>query len=354
MGPEQFYVFVFSLQFLSHCPAPSLMGNGRSQQGAPLCCSDGRATSRPDQGLPEYEPGHDLEADDTDVGTLRVTALADAKNKLPPATDTIAIGPAEDSADRLQDSTENTPADDAPFDSDTHPAAETIIKAEPSYRRPKRANARSKDAPDPHDPRTVQHSPLLRFLRGDGPGPCGGLRLDGVLQFDFETFERKHDYIQWLFPTDETSKFLPNAPVLTPEMAEVARGDSQICGNMRRAFNVFLSFLGLEQKTPSSSSGSVANITRKTGKAFTERRAVCWVVNCGQGNHNWLRISRVLKSLRLLGLKADAEALYCCLEAMWCKGIIAENDFSLRAMENWRESAGITRVIPMRSSCGCL
>ena len=28
----------------------------------------------------------------------------------------------------------------------------------------------------------------------------------------------------------------------------------------------------------------------------------CEVVNCPEGNHNWFRISRVLVSLRLLGL----------------------------------------------------
>ena len=56
------------------------------------------------------------------------------------------------------------------------------------------------------------------------------------------------------------------------------------------------------------------------GNSFRARRVDCWVVNCPEGNHNWFRISRVLVSLRLLGLIDEAEAFYLCLEELWANG----------------------------------
>ena len=44
-----------------------------------------------------------------------------------------------------------------------------------------------------------------------------------------------------------------------------------------------------------------------SGKSATKLCHTSEVVNCPEGNHNWFRISRVLVSLRLLGLIDEAE-----------------------------------------------
>ena len=58
-------------------------------------------------------------------------------------------------------------------------------------------------------------SPLVRFYRGDAPD-ARGRTLDDILAWDDEQLEAVHDYIQWLFPLDEPSRFNPDAPLLTP------------------------------------------------------------------------------------------------------------------------------------------
>ena len=40
-----------------------------------------------------------------------------------------------------------------------------------------------------------------------------------------------HDYVQWIFPTDEASMFNGQAPLLSPELAAICRHDAQIQQN---------------------------------------------------------------------------------------------------------------------------
>jgi len=40
-----------------------------------------------------------------------------------------------------------------------------------------------------------------------------------------------HDYVQWIFPTDEASMFNSQAPLLSPELAAICRHDAQIQKN---------------------------------------------------------------------------------------------------------------------------
>ncbi|CAJ1407179.1 unnamed protein product [Effrenium voratum] len=198
---------------------------------------------------------------------------------------------------------------------------------------------------------------LLAFLRGVGPGPEGN-ELETILQWSLEKWENQHNYIQWLFPTDEESEYHPEAPVLTPEVQEEMLIDPNVEDNVLRAFEKFLVFLGLEyvfdEDLPASSTLEVvapdevrrASLKVCKGQAFRSRKKDCWVVNCPEGNHNWFRISRVLVSLRLLGFLEEAEAFYCCLEQLWGEGDMP--GFAVHSMRIWRESAGEKRLLPKR------
>ena len=66
-----------------------------------------------------------------------------------------------------------------------------------------------------------------------------------------------------------------------------------------RSFERFLSFLGLARDEQRIGPGP--DFERRSG-VFTSP------------NHNWLRITRVLTSLRLLGLEADSQAFFACLQ----------------------------------------
>jgi hypothetical protein len=142
-------------------------------------------------------------------------------------------------------------------------------------------------------------SRLLDFYRGAGTD-AEGRTLAEILAWGDDDLEAVHDFIQWLFPLPEPSNFNADAPLLTPEDIAAFQGDAVVRANLRRAFARILRFLGLEQQ----GGGEVVE-----GPNFAARAPDVWA----SPNHNWLRVSRILRSLALLGLRPEAGALYARL-----------------------------------------
>lgn len=178
---------------------------------------------------------------------------------------------------------------------------------------------------------------LLNFLRGTGVDVLGR-RFEDIMEWDFRRLERSHDYIQWLFPTDEPSRFNVRAPVLTPDLVITIRKDLAIVASIRRAFGRFCSFLGFELVLHDKhmQDADQPRVVVRQAPFFHERVADCWEVGfTGIGfNHNWLRISRVLHCLRLVGLVEEAAAFLACLEQMPELGIRCGS-----ALVHWRKRA---------------
>ncbi|HEX5269118.1 MAG TPA: opioid growth factor receptor-related protein [Gemmataceae bacterium] len=143
-------------------------------------------------------------------------------------------------------------------------------------------------------------SQLVEFYRGTGTD-CEGRRLDEILKWGDGRLEAVHDFIQWLFPLPEPSRFNPDAPLLTEEDVAAFRRDPALRANLRRSFECILTFLGLAE----TAGGEVVE-----GPTFSSRAGDVW----DYPNHNWLRITRILRSLSLLGLGDEARALYRRLE----------------------------------------
>ena len=143
---------------------------------------------------------------------------------------------------------------------------------------------------------------LLRFYRGEGVDEVGR-RIADVWRYSVDELEGVHDYIQWLFPLDERSAFNPHAPLLDAETAAQFRRDATLRANVERSLGVMLGFYGL---TISSD-----RITRAANFAERSRE---WL---RPGNHNFLRLTRMLRSLSLLGHEARAEALLECLDSVY-------------------------------------
>ena len=117
---------------------------------------------------------------------------------------------------------------------------------------------------------------LVSFLQGTGPDRQGRMHTD-ILNFSDEELEEVHDYIQWLFPLREKSTAVPGSPVVeSDDMAERLRSDTDVRANMLRALNRMKRFYADNDH---------------------------WLA---QGDHNHLRITRILKSLCLLGLRDEA------------------------------------------------
>jgi hypothetical protein len=144
-------------------------------------------------------------------------------------------------------------------------------------------------------------SRLLDFYRGEGMD-CEGRSLDDILAWPDDDLEAVHDFIQWLFPLPEPSQFNPDAPVLTEADIAAFKSDPVLRANLSKSFDRILGFLGFAL----AGDGKVVE-----GDNFSARIPDVWAMS----NHNWLRISRILRSLTLLGMESQAQALYERLSA---------------------------------------
>jgi hypothetical protein len=144
-------------------------------------------------------------------------------------------------------------------------------------------------------------SRLTAFYRGEA-ADSEGRSLQDLWTWSDEDLEAVHDFIQWLFPLPEPSRYNPDAPLLTPDDVAAFRADERLRANLARSFERLLTFLGLSQ----TADGQVVE-----GPNFAARAPDVWAFP----NHNWLRITRILRSLTLLGLPDRARALYERLKA---------------------------------------
>ena len=168
---------------------------------------------------------------------------------------------------------------------------------------------------------------LLRFYRLEGPDARGRTLLE-IWAWDAARLEGVHDYIQWLFPLPEPSAFNPQAPILTRETIAAFLADAQLRERLLRSLALMLDFYGLALE-------SVGNGTPRIepGPGFAARSRG-WL---HAGDHNHLRLTRILTSLRLLGLDDHSRALFACL------GDIARDHpraVSATTLDYWRRAAG--------------
>ncbi len=141
-------------------------------------------------------------------------------------------------------------------------------------------------------------SALTDFYRGTATD-SEGRTLSEIQAYNDDQLEAIHDFIQWLFPLREPSRFNPDAPLLTDADLAEFRSDPTLRENLLRSFEVFLAFLGLQLRN-----GQVTE-----APTFERKKSVF-----AYPNHNWLRITRVLSSLRLLGLEDQSRAFFTFLK----------------------------------------
>lgn len=118
---------------------------------------------------------------------------------------------------------------------------------------------------------------IAAFLEGEGPDGRGRTVFD-VLAMDNAALERNHDFIQWLFPLREPSRAVPDAPVLTDAEVEAIRHS------------------GMAQIALAAATDRMDAFYRATHDWLTPN------------DHNHLRITRIIRSLRLLVGDDQADA----------------------------------------------
>ena len=132
--------------------------------------------------------------------------------------------------------------------------------------------------------------------------------------------EHTHDYIQWLFPIPEQSKFNQHAPVLTEVIRYHFAQNQQLRENQQRSLDLMLEFYGL-----------VRDGLRIGPSAGLNMRDYPWLK---PGGHNHLRITRMIRSLHLCHQPELAKALQqAVLEIGESHGQISE-----KAKTYWRKA----------------
>ena len=150
----------------------------------------------------------------------------------------------------------------------------------------------------------TQH-PIISFYSGTSSTP-DGYTLSEIWGWGHENLEYIHTYIQWLFPMKEMSNFNLSAPTLDDEAIKEFNTNQQLRDNLLRSFRLMLDFYGF---TLDDTNGKVMI---DKGADFEEKSGY-WL---NPYNHNFLRITRILRSMTILGCKEYAAAFLLCLNGL--------------------------------------
>ncbi len=148
---------------------------------------------------------------------------------------------------------------------------------------------------------------IVAFYLSQRPDSCGRM-IEDIWAWDYQKLESTHDYIQWLFPLKQKSRFNANAPVLNNEVIQAFTTNEQLRIRLVKSLKVMLSFYGLQ----CFEQGNTDIEITKSDKY--ESRKPDWI---SIGNHNYLRLTRILTSLRILGLSNYAQVLFKCLDQIY-------------------------------------
>lgn len=151
----------------------------------------------------------------------------------------------------------------------------------------------------------MRPSPIVAFYRGEAPDDRGRA-LAAIQGWDDGALEAVHDYVQWLFPLPERSAFNSAAPLLGPADVAAFRDSAALRGRLLASFRRMLAFYGFAL----DETGGALRVVPAPDFARQSRN---WL---RPGNHNLLRLTRIIRCMTLLGLPEHARALLACLEGV--------------------------------------
>ncbi len=132
--------------------------------------------------------------------------------------------------------------------------------------------------------------------------------LDDIQRANDVWLEQTHNYIQWLFPNREPSAFNPEAPLLDDETVEIFISKNHLRDQVGISLEMMMDFYQLDTEHP------------------------WWVT---KKNHNFLRITRILNTLREFKLIGGATYFFDKLTVVYSNNreIIGETTF-----EYWKQA----------------
>jgi Opioid growth factor receptor (OGFr) conserved region len=129
---------------------------------------------------------------------------------------------------------------------------------------------------------------LVDFYSGAGTDHAGRTLIQ-VLAFDADALEYTHDYIQWLFPNRDASRFNNLAPLLTDGDVEQFKKSPFLMARLKQSLELMRKFYKIDIGVP-----------------------YWW--DDHRYSHNWLRMTRILHCLREFGLHEQAESFHSAID----------------------------------------
>ena len=164
---------------------------------------------------------------------------------------------------------------------------------------------------------------LIRFFRNERPDNRGRYHKD-LLQYDADFIERKHDFIQWIFPTMEKSGFSPDAPTIDEDFKERFQKDEWAKSNYCASCRLYLNYIGFHCER-----GEIRCV--QSGRIYE------------LPFHNYLRITRMLNSLNQVGNNSCSANVY---QEIRKEIKLDSNKIDENTLEHWRN----TQVMNRRSN----
>ena len=175
---------------------------------------------------------------------------------------------------------------------------------------------------------------IINFLKGERRAGHDRLTFGEMLALRDGQLEECHDYVQELFPTPEKSKFNPNAPVLDEETAGAIK-EQGLGDKILLAYARFLDFYDIKTLPD-------GQLAFKDSLPLSHPRRH-W---CKPNNHNHLRLTRIIRCLKLLGYGDRATALRRFLIGTYDKWV--GNFATLETVEWWRKAENTESWEPMK------
>ena len=151
----------------------------------------------------------------------------------------------------------------------------------------------------------MKPSRVIQFLHGNIEDHLGR-SIQEIREFSDERIERSRDVIEWMFPTDIRSKSNPNSPILTEFDCANIQSDTICRFSVKQSLDRMVRFYESND---------------------------FWIT---QRNHNFLRLSRILRCIWLFNLKHDYCSLQRALDDVYTDhyDIIGEKTFTYWKMAN--------------------
>jgi hypothetical protein len=207
-----------------------------------------------------------------------------------------------------------------------------------------------------------------------------GRTLESILQWEDVHLEHSHDYIQMIFPLPEGSMFSFNAPIIDNKVMTMFRSRADLRQRLSLSLDRMLQFYGfqvsseppeedakqpIEKKNEETREGNAeetappetdkaagtdaeakgkekegdTNAAPSTSLGYYIVRGKNWQPAfrnwAKRMDHNHLRITRILRSLRILGLQKECDAFFAALQHVYNDPQIS---IGPRSMEFWERA----------------